>query len=1360
MNRLAPWLVSTGLMAASAARADKPPAWADDPGLDCHFRTDPAREAYVDDRGGIGIAYDFIKEVGGGAGNSSFCPHCRLALFTSNLGISVTELAKVSKAVAEVKSLADLAIALELTLADAQKLLAALEGGELVEGLEKLKEAFGAADLPALKDAISGYITKITTQKNRLTHLGELLAATASGAGGLEGVDFWALYTELGFTLDSGFRATFNHPNDPKRLNSGLRVYSLPEILASLVKAKLPEALVESAQALLSAVPSLPGGGFEMSGDDDDAMQPARFHAKNADLTILQRTYAVPGNDVVLFQWTVVNDTDRYVPFVSVAMINDFDIPPLSYDKETAWDAVTSTAMVYDEHPYLDPPVHYWFGFSPVVEATLGGATITNWMVDDQFSLAQFGTDQTEENRVRFFLNDPSLSGDQDGAQGKSEKQAAIAMSFLGPFAPGEQHTVAFCVAEGDGGSKVAAKAKMLANMAACKGIYAVVTATCGDGQLQFGELCDDHNTADGDGCSSKCSLEKCGDALETANEECDDGNDEPNDGCSPECRVERCGDEVTQTDEECDDADLDDTDGCLSNCTLARCGDRLVRACDPSAGEACATACVGKDACFILATTLDDIPKVLNGKPTTGAFDGLLGVPLTFTIGFDVLATEQGGLPRAFPTKTMFVATAPITVAVDGPEPLASSLAAAFTGIEWQLELTTSTAGAGVALTTAPLQSQVTTTYGAELAGPLAAGVVGADGYPVWGAFSVTQGSFALRRYASGNMTDYGAGGLSADLTLGAAGPEGVEACDDGNASDVDGCTTACEVARCGDGLVQVDVEQCDGGPGGDGGCTAQCLLADAAACGDNDPDPGEECDDGNTNAGDGCTDTCQLEVCGDGVLRAGVEECDDGGVLDGDGCSAGCALEECGDGIQQGSEACDDGPANADDAACTLSCTVARCGDGVVRAGEETCDDGNFEAGDGCGPGCAVETCGDGQPGKGEQCDDANLEAGDGCSPECISEYCGDGQPGPGEQCDDGNAAAGDGCGKDCQLEFPEACGDQKVGKGEQCDDGGTEDGDGCSALCQLEDLAGCGDSVVGPGEECDDGNSVAGDGCASGCALERCGDGIQQPGEQCDDGDLDDGDGCSASCLAEPSECGNGKQELGEQCDDGNAVAGDGCEEGCVATEGSVVVTATCGNGAQDAGEQCDDGGHFEGDGCDEVCQLEASVCGNAKVEPGEGCDDGNTVAGDGCAAACATEAVCGNTDVELGEGCDDGNTVAGDGCNAVCKLEFCGDGVVQADEQCDDADENSSVTPDACRDTCQLPFCGDGVVDQGECDGQSPCAADCGLVEPKAPGGSCGRCDIRSDSGGATREGTFAAVVLVALAGLVLAGLRRS
>jgi len=133
-------------------------------------------------------------------------------------------------------------------------------------------------------------------------------------------------------------------------------------------------------------------------------------------------------------------------------------------------------------------------------------------------------------------------------------------------------------------------------------------------------------------------------------------------------------------------------------------------------------------------------------------------------------------------------------------------------------------------------------------------------------------------------------------------------EDCDDGNASNQDGCVAGCVQARCGDGFVRSGVEACDDGNviGGDG-CEADCTLA---SCGNGIVEGGEACDDGNGDNGDACLNTCAAASCGDGFVQTGVEACDDGDQDNSDGCVAGCALATCGDGfVQAGVEQCDDG-------------------------------------------------------------------------------------------------------------------------------------------------------------------------------------------------------------------------------------------------------------------------------------------------------------------------------------------------------------------------------------------------------------------------------------------------------------------
>jgi cysteine-rich repeat protein len=77
--------------------------------------------------------------------------------------------------------------------------------------------------------------------------------------------------------------------------------------------------------------------------------------------------------------------------------------------------------------------------------------------------------------------------------------------------------------------------------------------------------------------------------------------------------------------------------------------------------------------------------------------------------------------------------------------------------------------------------------------------------------------------------------GGGSQDLsTCGNARIDTGERCDDGNQNDRDGCTTACQVAQCGDGVVYAGTEDCDGRDLNGGSCAPQGLqgipVCDAA--------------------------------------------------------------------------------------------------------------------------------------------------------------------------------------------------------------------------------------------------------------------------------------------------------------------------------------------------------------------------------------------------------------------------------------------------------------------------------------------------------------------------------------------------
>ncbi len=166
---------------------------------------------------------------------------------------------------------------------------------------------------------------------------------------------------------------------------------------------------------------------------------------------------------------------------------------------------------------------------------------------------------------------------------------------------------------------------------------------------------------------------------------------------------------------------------------------------------------------------------------------------------------------------------------------------------------------------------------------------------------------------------------------------------------------------ANCGNSTLDLGVEACDDGNNVDGdGCQANCLAVE----------PGYIC----REAGVACDPYAR---CGDGVV-AFPEQCDDGAKEAGDGCSPSCKVElgfkcdpgkpceptTCGDGVIEGAETCDNGPDTPDDLCspacvgepdCTNGACTSSCGDGVVI--DEACDDGNLLDGDGCSSTCQVE-------------------------------------------------------------------------------------------------------------------------------------------------------------------------------------------------------------------------------------------------------------------------------------------------------------------------------------------------------------------------------------------------------------------
>jgi fibro-slime domain-containing protein len=210
----------------------------------------------------------------------------------------------------------------------------------------------------------------------------------------------------------------------------------------------------------------------------------------------------------------------------------------------------------------------------------------------------------------------------------------------------------------------------------------------------------------------------------------------------------------------------------------------------------------------------------------------------------------------------------------------------------------------------------------------------------------------------------------------------------------------------------------------GGDDSSSFPAVVTDPGTDSSVDPPIFGDQDSGKIDPPDARPNPANL--CGNSVKNAETEICDDGNIKAGDGCSATCRAEPGWLCAEPGKP-----------------CVAIKCGDGI-RAGDEDCDDGNLADADGCsatcrfepgfkcptpGAACVPTVCGDGVKEGTEQCDDTNRDPFDGCDPTCRVEprcsggsctsACGDGLKFPAEACDDGNGRAGDGCSATCTLE-----------------------------------------------------------------------------------------------------------------------------------------------------------------------------------------------------------------------------------------------------------------------------------------------------------------------------------------------------
>ena len=332
------------------------------------------------------------------------------------------------------------------------------------------------------------------------------------------------------------------------------------------------------------------------------------------------------------------------------------------------------------------------------------------------------------------------------------------------------------------------------------------VPATCGDGQTQSGEECDDGDTDDTNGCTTACkfsclSTDPTRDCTATGDEcagsnKCDDtahtctggtpkaDNDPCNGGAgycaSGVCTTAQCGNSKTEPGEDCDDGNTDDTDGCTQQCKFTctagtQCSD----------GNTCTQdVCSNAHVCSNPADTSKN-GQACTGGSGAGTCQNGSCVPASCGDG-NVTGSEQcdkgnqNGVPGSGCTSGCTYECNGNTDCTDNNPCTGTETCATVTGGK--------TCKAGT---------------------PLAKGAV----------------------------------------------------CQANPRSICDANGGQCKLSICGDTIVDTGGgEQCE--PPNTATCDANCKTIAAAVCGNGTLETGEQCDDGNTKNLDGCDSKCKYQV------------------------------------------------------------------------------------------------------------------------------------------------------------------------------------------------------------------------------------------------------------------------------------------------------------------------------------------------------------------------------------------------------------------------------------------------------------------------------------------------------------------
>ena len=311
--------------------------------------------------------------------------------------------------------------------------------------------------------------------------------------------------------------------------------------------------------------------------------------------------------------------------------------------------------------------------------------------------------------------------------------------------------------------------------------------SACGDGTTDEGEVCDDGNIRNCDGCNSDCSRidDLCGDSILECNETCDDGNLENGDGCEDTCQATGVGGVRI--------AGTRPRNSCLVQWDLVTADPALNGNGDADNEQSCTD---GDPGC--------DQDDAINNQ-CTWEISACLGVT----------SAEQ---PLCNAAPIVFAKLRKPRVNFGGdPVNLANAdaVAAALVGLGGTVKSGTTTLQSGPNLPeggtcTGPFDFVVP--VGASTLAPKALSVGARD---------------AEGRSVVGNKIQLTC--LTNDAVCGNGAFEIGERCDDGNLDSCDGCSNLCRVEVCGNGTLECG-EQCDDGDlngAAESRCNTTCQIA-----------------------------------------------------------------------------------------------------------------------------------------------------------------------------------------------------------------------------------------------------------------------------------------------------------------------------------------------------------------------------------------------------------------------------------------------------------------------------------------------------------------------------------------------------